>query len=239
MGTTCGDPSGRRVVTVHRWRSRQKLEVGAHQLADPRHLRRPRRSGSRCCPTWTPGCCSTGPPPGSGGSRSRGRGRSPPRITRCSPDSGPCGSWCGDCRVVVRRRTSPRTTPRRCRPCRTGRSRWASTTSRARCVRNPSSPVLSVGKVPCQMLHIHRPRGVSSSPHAKRRPVQAAPGGVLPLGLGRQPLPGPRGVRLGVVPGDVHDRVVLPRARRRSPDPRGAASSRRGPRATTGCRRPG
>jgi len=44
-------------------------------------------------------------------------------------------------------------------------------------VRNPSSPLLCVGKVPCQMLHIHRPRGVSSSPHAKRarsRPPRAA-----------------------------------------------------------------
>src|SRR4029078_10430538 len=39
--------------------------------------------------------------------------------------------------------------------------------------------------------------------------VQAAPCGVLPLGVAGQPLPGPGCVRLGVVPGDVHDGMVL------------------------------
>ena len=40
-------------------------------------------------------------------------------------------------------------------------------------------------------------RGRSSSPQAKRAPAEAAAGGVLPLGLGRQPLAGPGGSRPG------------------------------------------
>ena len=39
-------------------------------------------------------------------------------------------------------------------------------------VRKPSSSVLWVGNVPCQMLHHHSPPGVRSSPHANRAPCR-------------------------------------------------------------------
>ena len=45
----------------------------------------------------------------------------------------------------------------------------------------------------------------------ERRAVEAAASRALPLGLGRQRLAGPGGVGLGVLAGDVHDRVVADR----------------------------
>ena len=47
--------------------------------------------------------------------------------------------------------------------------------------------VLSCGKLPCQMLQRCSPPGVSSSPHGIALLLEPAAGGVLPLGLGRQP----------------------------------------------------
>ena len=74
----------------------------------------------------------------------------------------------------------------------------------------PSSSVLWVGKVPCQMLQRCSPPGVSSSPHGKRRcssPPRAAYSHSASVG---RRTPGPAAVRARVGPGHVDHRVVRP-----------------------------
>ena len=89
----------------------------------------------------------------------------------------------------------------------------------------PSASLLRHGKSPCQKLARYRPSGTASSPHTKARPSCTTARGVLPLGLGRQLLPGP----------DRHT-PLRPRTRRERPDGRaGRRSTTAGPRggATT------
>ena len=73
----------------------------------------------------------------------------------------------------------------------------------------PSSRVFASGKWPCQVLASGLAPGWNSSPQAIFPAVEPAPGGELPLGLGREPLAGPLRVGEGVVPRDVDDRVVV------------------------------
>ena len=56
----------------------------------------------------------------------------------------------------------------------------------ARCRRSRPARVFSFGNSPCQVLAIHLPSGLSSSPHAILRALETAAGRELPLGLGRQ-----------------------------------------------------
>ena len=126
--------------------------------------------------------------------------------------------------------TSRRSTPRRCRPCRTARTRSPGSSPPARCGSSRSHG--------CAPGEVRAVPGVRHDPAAATRLVapgergalETAAGGVLPLGLGGQPTTRPGGVRLRVLVGDVHDRVV------RAPLDRAAGSL--GP-VPAGTRRPG
>ena len=134
-----------------------------------------------------------------------GPGRSSPRGRR---PAGSSGDAAGACR---RRRdggwsTSRRSTPTRCRPCRSARSR-----SPGRCPPVTCGPAALAGAAPREVRPVP---GVGHDPTVRpglvppreRRALEAAAGGVLPLGLGRQVGAGPRRRRRG-----------RPRARRGRP----------------------
>ena len=116
-----------------------------------------------------------------------------------------------------------RSTPRRCRSCRRGRSRWPGRRRPARFPRSRPRSVLRSGNSPCQVLAIQRPSGVSSSPQAYSAPSSPPRAAQLPLGLGRD-LPCPPSSR-------------RPRRRpRRRARPDGPACCGSSCRAPAGCR---
>ena len=84
-------------------------------------------------------------------------------------------------------RTSRRTTPRRCPRCCAGRSRSAGNASTGAVPTKPSSAVFRVGNVALPDVAAVLAAGRELVAPREALLLQAAAGGVLPLGLGRQP----------------------------------------------------
>ena len=162
--------------------------------------------------------------PGRSSAPGHHRAGSPARSTACRRRRGAAGS------------TSRRSTPRRCRPCRTGRSRWPGKLPTG-AVRSepalPGAPPGEVGSVP----------GVRHDPARRavpRRPRCTSP----PRGRrGRRTPTRPRSGRSapaqsayasGVLVGDVDDRVVRAALHRAARPLAGSTSRRRASRSTTG-----
>ena len=162
------------------------------QIAGPRGSLGTGRPGTRGC-RWS--CRSSwrcAPRPGSAGSTTRGTGRSRRASPGACPSSGPGGFAAGAVAVVRRGRTSRRTTPRRCRSCCAGRSRWVRRRRRAPCRETRRRRCRRPGNSPWNTFMRCAPSGSSSSPHGNACPAQPAARGVLPLGLGRQARARPR-----------------------------------------------
>jgi hypothetical protein len=118
-------------------------------------------------------------------------------------------------RDVGRRRTSPWSIPTRCRPCRRGRTRWGGTRRPAPYRRDPSSPRVlprelalpEVGEVPAtgDLPRRPTPRTPGKGVAVERHPALRTP---TRLRWAARP-PTHVGECLGVLVGDVHDRMVL------------------------------
>ena len=125
-----------------------------------------------------------------------------------------------------------RTIPRRCPPRCTGRIRWARTRPPAPYpstvlggVLGGKSPLPDVAAVLASGRQVVAPRIAAPAPvrHGPRTPTRPRSAAACP----------PTAVRDGVVPRDVHDRVVPRARRRRCPAPRAPSRSPRPPRTTT------
>ena len=115
-------------------------------------------------------------------------------------------------------RRSPSSTPTRSRSCRRGRSRSAESSRPGRCPRGRRASGSPRGSRPARCWPPSFPARELLVPPGEGRALEAAAGGVLPLGLGRELLAGPGGVGPGVLEGDVDDGVaVAPVDRRPGP----------------------
>ena len=121
---------------------------------------------------------------------------------------------CGMQHALVSRRpgcaggTSRSSIPRRCRSCRTARSRSAGTRRPATCLRSRRARSSATGSRPARCSPCGDRRAELVAPGV-RGAVEPAARGELPLGFGRQLLAGPSRIGFGVAVGDVHDRMPL------------------------------
>ena len=129
----------------------------------------------------------------------------------------------GSIRLVARTEPVRESTPRRCRSCRGGRSRWAGRPRPATFARSRLSQILPETD-PCRVLAIILPPGVGSSPQANSASSLATAGGELPFRFGGQIPTGPARIGQRVLIGDVNDGMVTKALNRCCPGPAGGAS---------------
>ena len=149
------------------------------------------------------------------------RGIASRRVARRRRDARVRGAQHADSRVPGVNQSS--STPRRCRPCRTGRSRSAGRRRPARCLRSRRAQVLPWELALPGIGHQPARRGRARPPRRRRRP--RAPRAPHTPTRPRSEAPcRPSGVGLGVLVGDLHYGMRVTAVGRRCPVPRAASS---------------